>query len=128
MTDTSTRVPDPTPAEEPAAPAADETFAWTQEPVADPGASATTVLESIREAVDDLAERAAPVVRDLSARAADLAAAAATKAAPLVKKAGEATAEASVKLAERSRTFAAGLRSADDDPAAEAAPTEETND
>ena len=38
------------------------------------GATATAILESLREAVDDLAERATPTVREFSARAAELAA------------------------------------------------------
>jgi hypothetical protein len=74
-------------------------------------ATAENVLGSLREAVDDIAERAAPTVRELSARAAELTAAAAVKAAPLVKRAGEVTADASTKLAEKSRGWAADLRS-----------------
>jgi hypothetical protein len=76
-----------------------------------PKATAENVLETLREAVDDIAERAAPTVRELSARAAELTAAAAVKAAPLVKRAGEVTADASTKLAEKSRGWAADLRS-----------------
>ena len=44
-------------------PKADETFTWTQT-AASPGAggsAAASLLESVRDAVDDLAERAAPV-------------------------------------------------------------------
>ena len=70
---------------------------------------ATAILEQLREAVDDLAERASPTVREFSARAAELVASAADKAAPLAKRAGEATSEASGKLAERSRTWASEL-------------------
>ena len=64
----------------------------------------------LREAVDDLAERASPTVREFSARAAELAATAADKAAPMRKRAGEATADASGKLAEKSRTWASDIR------------------
>jgi len=97
--------------------------------------TATAILESIRDAVDDLAERASPTVREFSARAAVFAADAADKAAPYVKRAGDATADASGKLATRSRTWAADIRAsmATDDagapsvagatPEAEAAPT-----
>ena len=108
--------------------APDETFTWTDasevpdattghgEPAgAGGGASAkstaTTILESLRGAVDDLAERAAPAVRQFSARAAELAAVAADRAAPLAKRAGEATAEVSGKLASKSRDWAAEIRS-----------------
>ena len=75
-----------------------------------PTASATAVLESLREAIDDLAERASPTVREYSARVAELAAVAADRAAPFAKRAGEATADASGKLAERSRSWASELR------------------
>jgi len=108
MTESTT----PPPPEEPTA---DETFTWTQPPAShgatgSAGAAATSILESVRDAVDELAERAAPSVRELSARAAELAAIAADKAAPLAKRAGEVTADASGKLATRSRSWAADLR------------------
>ena len=103
----------PTPADEPKA---DETFTWTNEP-SDPGdakgtgaATAASILDSVREVVDDLAERAAPTVRELSARAAELTAIAADKAAPFAKRAGEVTADASGKLATKSREWASELR------------------
>jgi hypothetical protein len=99
------------------APKADETFTWTDEPGTsgngagdDAKATAANVIESLREAVDDLAVKAGPTVREISARAAELTATAAVKAAPLVKRAGEVTADASQKLAEKSRAWAADLR------------------
>ena len=70
------------------------------------GTLAQAILESLREAVDDLAERATPAVREIGARAAEFAAMAADRAAPLAKRAGEATSEASGKLAEKSRSWA----------------------
>jgi hypothetical protein len=108
MTESAT----PPPPEEPMA---DETFTWTAPPAShsgagSAGAAATTLLESVRDAVDELAERAAPSVREFSARAAELAAIAADKAAPLAKRAGEVTADASGKLATMSRSWAADLR------------------
>src|SRR4051812_42784959 len=75
------------------------------------GAAAVQVLEQLRDAIDDLAERASPTVREYSARIAELAAFTADKTAPFLKRAGEATAEASGKLAERSRSWAADIRS-----------------
>jgi len=140
------------PASESTTPNADETFTFSGEDT--PGTqdedghdgsrgAAGNVIESIRGAVDELAERAGPTVRDLSARAAptvrqvtakaaELTATAAVKAAPLVKRAGEATAEASTKLAEKSRGWAADLRSREDHgdegtaPSDAAAPTAES--
>lgn len=103
----------PTPSDEQKA---DETFTWTNEtPSPDStrrtGAStAATILDSVREVVDELAERAAPTVREISARAAELTAIAADKAAPLAKRAGEVTADASGKLAAKSRGWATDLR------------------
>jgi hypothetical protein len=74
------------------------------------GSTATAILESVREAVDDLAERATPTVREFSARAAEFAAVAADRAAPFARRAGEVTSDASAKLATRSRIWAADLR------------------
>jgi hypothetical protein len=50
------------------------------------------------------------VVKQIGAKAAELAAAAADRAGPMAHKAADATAGASVKIAERSREFAADLR------------------
>jgi hypothetical protein len=108
---------------------ADETFTWTQRPASHnpAGSAATNLLESVRDAVDELAERAAPSVRELSARAAELAAIAADRAAPLAKRAGEVTADASGRLATMSRSWAADLRASAPpaaSPAVSAAETE----
>jgi hypothetical protein len=77
---------------------------------ANASAKATEVLGQIRVAVDDLAVKAAPTVREFSAKAADLVAVAADKAAPIAHKAGEVTADASSKLAVKSRSWAADIR------------------
>lgn len=103
----------PTPEDEPKE---DETFTWTNEtpspdaPKSGGAATAANILDSVRDVVDELAERAAPTVRELSARAAELTAIAADKAAPLAKRAGEVTADASGKLASKSREWASELR------------------
>ena len=81
-----------------------------------------TMFDSLRIAVGDLAERAGPTVRELSARAAELTATAANKAAPYARKAGSATADASLKLAESARGWAADLRA---DQEGDAATTED---
>ena len=60
--------------------------------------------------IDSIATQAAPVVRQVGAKAAELAAVAADRAGPLAHRAADATADASVKIAERSRTWAADLR------------------
>jgi len=111
----------------------DETFTWTSEAAsagehddaghhgsgagaagptgaAAAGSTATAILESLRDAVDDLAERATPTMREFSARAAELAAVAADRAAPFAKRAGDVTSDASGKLATKSRIWAADLR------------------
>jgi hypothetical protein len=119
-----------TPADEPKAdePKADETFTWTNEGPTDAagkgagGTTAASILDSVRDVVDELAERAAPTVRELSARAAELTAIAADKAAPFAKRAGEVTADASGKLATRSREWASELRAEHDSGTSQAAP------
>jgi hypothetical protein len=136
----------PSPAGEPTP---DETFTWTGEPGNEHGAhgapgaagsassagtgatSATAILDSIREAVDDLADRATPTVREFSARAAEFAAVAADRAAPLAKRAGEVTSEASGKLALKSRIWAADIRASlatDGDATDPAAPSPAATD
>jgi hypothetical protein len=73
-------------------------------------AKASDVIEQIRVAVEEFAEKATPVVRQFSVKAADAVAVAADKAGPLAHKAGDAAADASGKLAEKSRAWAAGTR------------------
>jgi hypothetical protein len=76
----------------------------------DTAAKANEVIDQIRDAVEDFAEKAAPAVKEFSAKAAELVAVAADRAAPLVQRAGEVTADASGKLAEKSRTWAHDIR------------------
>jgi len=96
-------------------PAADETFGWTDEEQHaagnDPRAAAERMLGQLQSMIDSIATQAAPVVRQVGAKAAELAAVAADRAGPLAHRAADATAGASVKIAERSRTWAADLRS-----------------
>ena len=73
-------------------------------------AKATDVIEPIREAVEEFAEKAAPVVRQFSVKAADAVATAADKAVPLAHRAGDVAADASGRLAEKSRAWAAETR------------------
>jgi hypothetical protein len=126
---TMTESTNPNPTDEPKA---DETFTWTKEDEAGQdarntgGATATSLLDSVRDVVDDLAERAGPTVRELSAKAAELTAIAADRAAPLAKRAGEVTADASGKLASKSREWASELRTsvATADPSSEPGTTD----
>src|SRR4029078_12846425 len=104
MTD---QTPDPSPTNDAAHDAADD--AKSAAPV--PRATATGILESLGDAIDDLVERAGPTVKTYSAKAADVAASAADKAAPYARKAGAPTAGASPSLAAKPREFAADLRS-----------------
>jgi hypothetical protein len=92
---------------------ADESFGWTaEEPTSNEGrAAAERMLSQLQSMIDSLATQAAPVVRQIGAKAAELAAVAADRAGPLAHRAADATADASVRLAEKSRSLAADLRS-----------------
>jgi hypothetical protein len=101
---------------------ADETFAWTgpegetdSTPGGDARATAERMLAQLQSMIDQAATLAAPVVRQVGAKAAELAAVAADRAGPIAHRAADATADASGKLAVRSRTWAAELRSKLDD-------------
>jgi hypothetical protein len=92
---------------------ADEAFGWTSEPDESgqgAGATAERMISQLQAMIDQIATQAAPVVRQVGAKAAELAAAAADRAGPIAHKAADVTADASVKIAERSRGFAADLR------------------
>src|SRR5918997_1185738 len=60
--------------------------------------------------IDNLATQAAPMLREIGAKAAELAAAAGEKAGPIAHKAAGATEAAGHKLAERGREVASDLR------------------
>ena len=98
---------------------ADETFAWTSSDSesdataagGDARATAERMLAQLQSMIDQAATLAAPVVRQVGAKAAELAAVAADRAGPIAHRAADATADASGKLATRSRTWAAELRS-----------------
>jgi hypothetical protein len=101
-----------------------EPTAWAEpirtEPVAEPatevpdegGRSATARewMTQLQGMIDNLATHAAPVMREIGAKAAELAAAAGEKAGPFAQRAAEATAQAGSKVAERGREVAAELR------------------
>ena len=83
--------------------------AFWHEPEPHPG-KATEWLSQLQTMIEQLATQAAPVVREVGAKAAELAAAAGEKAGPVAHRAAALTTEAGLKLAERSRTFAAEIR------------------
>lgn len=97
---------------------ADETFGWTApdgdadstQTGSDPRATAERMLTQLQSMIDSVATQAAPVVRQIGLKAAELAAVAADRAGPIAHRAADATADASEKLAEKSRTWAAELR------------------
>jgi len=95
----------------------DETFEWTGEATdGDPGAPKSAAatgrewLAQLQTMIENAATQAAPVMREVAAKAAELAAVAGEKAGPVAARAAELTAEAGHKIAERSRDFATELR------------------
>jgi hypothetical protein len=85
----------------------------TQDPMADGGdkpRAGREMLVQLQQMIDTLATQAAPVMREVAAKAAELAAVAGEKAGPLAKKAADYTEVAGQKLAARSKEVAADLR------------------
>jgi hypothetical protein len=85
----------------------DEPF-W-QEPAAPKTESREWVVQ-LQTMIEQLTTQAAPVIREVGAKAAELAALAGEKAGPVAHRAAALTSDAGMKLAERSRTFAAEIR------------------
>ena len=115
----------------------DETFEWTAESGSGPGAAPGPAsagsagrewLAQLQSMIENAATQAAPVMREVAAKAAELAAVAGEKAGPVAARAAELTAEAGHRIAERSRDLAAELRRDQAAPAAgagvEGAPAE----
>ena len=67
-------------------------------------------IAQLQSMIENLAEQATPVVREVGAKAAELAALAGEKAGPVAHRAAVMTAEAGQKLALKSRDLAAELR------------------
>ena len=101
-----------------------EPAAWAEpvptEPTAGPeaeaseegGRSATARewMTQLQGMIDNLATHAAPVMREIGAKAAELAALAGEKAGPVAQKAAEVTGKAGEKLAVKGRDLATELR------------------
>lgn len=68
------------------------------------------MLVQLQQMIDTLATQAAPVMREVAAKAAELAAVAGEKAGPLAHKAAGMTEVAGQKIAARSKVMAADLR------------------
>jgi hypothetical protein len=75
-----------------------------------PKDTAREMLGQLQSIIDNLATQAAPVVREIGAKAAEIAAIAAEKAGPIAQKTADVTQEAGTKLAERAREIAVELR------------------
>jgi len=95
----------------------DETFEWTGDAgngdSSGPKSAAATGREwltQLQTMIDKAATQAAPVMREVAAKAAELAAVAGEKAGPVAARAAELTAEAGHKIAERSRDIATEIR------------------
>lgn len=107
----------------------EDTFGWTEPEQASgsTGQQAREWLTQLQAMIENLATQAAPVVREVGAKAAELAAIAGEKAGPLAQRAAVFTEQAGHKIAERSRDLAEELRrDAAAAKAANAAPVEET--
>jgi len=87
------------------------------------GTGGREMLIQLQQMIDTIALQAAPVVREVGAKAAELAAVAGTKAGPLAHKAADATESFGQRVAARSKEVAADLRRprAEADAAAEEA-------
>jgi hypothetical protein len=119
MTDETTRPA----SDDPTASHGDETFEWTGESgngasgnsgasgaAASAAATGREWLSQLQSMIDKAATQAAPVMREVAAKAAELAAVAGEKAGPVAARAAEMTADAGHRIAERSRDFAADIR------------------
>jgi hypothetical protein len=90
----------------------DDTSGWSSQDSTDAGrnANAREWMSQLQSMIDNLATNAAPVIREIGAKAAELAALAGEKAGPIAHKAADVTATAGSKVAERGREVAAELR------------------
>ena len=74
------------------------------------GARAREWLNQLEAMIQDIATQAAPVARQVGAKAAELAAVAAVKAGPIAHKAADVTTDYGQRFAERAQSVAAELR------------------
>jgi len=91
----------------------DENKPQPQEPMADGGdkpRAGREMLVQLQQMIDTLATQAAPVMREVAAKAAELAAVAGEKAGPLAHRAAGMTEQVGQRVAARSKEVAADLR------------------
>lgn len=74
------------------------------------------MLVQLQQMIDTLATQAAPVMREVAAKAAELAAVAGEKAGPFAHKAAGVTESVGQRVAARSKEMAADLRRRREDP------------
>jgi len=87
------------------------------EPAADAGHASSRTQDNVRDMlaqlqamIDNVAEQAGPVLRDVAAKAAELAAVAGDRAGPIAYRAAEKTQVVGQRVAQRSKEIAADLR------------------
>jgi hypothetical protein len=90
---------------------------WTEAAATEPG-TPNQWLSQLQKMIDDIATQAAPVARQIGAKAAELAAAAAQNAGPALHKAADVTTDVGQKVAERAQKLATDLRQQADADAA----------
>jgi hypothetical protein len=88
----------------------DDESGWSEHDRGEGGSAAREWMSQLQSMIDNLATTAAPVIREIGAKAAELAALAGEKAGPIAHKAADVTASAGSKVAERGREMAADLR------------------
>jgi len=84
----------------------DDEFSFQDEP----SSGGRDWMSQLQSMIDDVATQAAPVLRQVGAKAAELAAVAGEKAGPFAHRAADATEAAGVRIAERGREVAEQLR------------------
>ena len=85
-------------------------YSWSEPEGENGNARAREWIAQLQAMIENLATQAAPVVREVGAKAAELAALAGEKAGPVAQRAAVLTGQAGQKLAERSRELATELR------------------
>jgi hypothetical protein len=99
-----------------------------QQPEHQRGTAGREMLVQLQQMIDTIATQAAPVMREVAAKAAELAAVAGEKAGPIAHRAAGMTESVGQRVAARSKDFAADLRrphEEDDAGAAQAEPAAE---
>lgn len=90
--------------------------------------SAERWIGQLQDMIDQAGRQAAPLLRDVAAKAAELAAVAAEHAGPAAHKAANVTEHVGDRLAARSKNLAADLRKAAEAARTQPAPSDETAD